>query len=93
MEHADSPMRSSSIVSKSTALGFASSQIDAGTSNLGSRPVRVLTVTSAVIHNIPGNLRLRKSCFFGNKVVLAFEEEFTIAKAQDWVGSYVQSEK
>lgn len=51
---------------------------------------RVPTVTSAAIYNIPGELRTRQSRFFANKVVLGFEEEFSISRARSWIRSYNQ---
>lgn len=49
---------------------------------------RVHTATDTVIHCISDNILATHSRHFGNKVVLAFEAEFSIAQARDWVQAY-----
>lgn len=65
-------------------MASSSSQISVPTIPAGSGQQRVPTVRAAVVHCIPDE----HSIFFDNKVVLGFEEEFTLYHAKAWVRTY-----
>lgn len=84
MDRRDSPKRSNSGISKSKTLASSASQISVPVSHANGGLPRVHTVTAAVIHCISDE----HSLLFDNKVVLGFEEEFTLYRAKAWVRSY-----
>lgn len=49
------------------------------------------TASNTLIHQLPGeDLPAQHSSYFGNKVTLCFEEEFTMKEAREWVVSFNQ---
>lgn len=68
-------------------MASATSSIPGPGISAGGGPPRVHTVTEDIIHGIPEENAL----FFANKVVIGFEEEFTIYRAKSWLRSYKPS--
>lgn len=84
MDRRGSPKRLNSAGSKSKGVAQTSSTTALQNTTPSSSPLRVPTVTAEVITCIPEE----HSLFFDNKVVLGFEEEFTLYRAKAWVRSY-----
>lgn len=87
MDRRDSPKRTGSGGSKSKTLASSSSQVSAPAPQDSTGLPRVHTVTAAVVHCLPEEHCL----FFANKVVIGFEEEFTLYRAKAWVRTYNQT--
>lgn len=79
MAHADSSRKSSSVPFQPMA-GASNLTQDPDHARPGVPTYRVPTATSLQIQSIPNDLMLRQSTFFGNKVVLGFEVEFSPLK-------------
>lgn len=69
-------------------------QSEARPHNRSGEPLRldplIHTTNYTFIHNLPQVESSGNSCYHGNKVILSFEEEFSLSDAQDWVFCYNQ---
>lgn len=87
MDRRDSPKRIGAGASKSKAAVPTQSTRPAVEAPAGGSHSRVPTVTAAGVHLIAEE----HAIFFANKVVIGFEEEFTIYRAKSWIRSYNQA--
>lgn len=88
MARGDTPRKGNSVAAQPSVYKAAANKAPARAPPSGVPASRVLTATSSTIHEIPTDVLCRQSLFYGNKVVLGFESEFSIARAREWVSSY-----
>lgn len=84
----DSNRQSSSTASQPTAGNIPVHRTLDHSHPPSNRPRQIPTASPAVVRCLTSDLQLTQAILYSDKVVLAFEEEFSSAQVQDWIRTF-----